>query len=350
MAITTGSWVRGVLVILLAYAAYQVFDFVLVLILSIVIASALEPLTLWARKRNIPRLFAVIAVYVSGAILLAGFFYFLLLPLIEEVSTFLKTLTIYSNSVVNDNVLTGMFETQNVFGGLNSTDIMSKLNTYLNDISGFLSQGIFSTASTIFGGVASFVLMLVLSFYLAVQEDGIGKFLRIIVPLKHEKYAINLWRRSQVKIGYWMQGQLVLGALVMILVYVALLIVGIPHALLLAVVAGVFELIPLFGATFAAIPAIFVAYTTGGMTTALIIAVIYIVIQQLENHVIYPMVVKRMVGVPAIVSILAIVIGGKLAGFLGVVISVPVAVVLMEYLSDLEQEKISKMAASNPQA
>ena len=341
LSITTGSWVRAVLVIVLAWALFEVSSFLLVVIASIVIASAIEPVTQWAKRRGIPRLPSVIAVYVVGAIFLAGLFYFLLLPLIGEVSSFIRTLTVYSNSVVNGSVLSNMFENQSFFGRFDTRGVLSEFNSYLNNFSDFLSQGILSTASTIFGGVVSFVLMLVLSFYLAVQDDGIAKFLKMIVPLRYENYAVNLWHRSQMKIGYWMQGQLLLALLVFALVYIGLLIIGVPHALLLAVLAGVFELIPLFGATLAAIPALFVAYAAGGFTTLAIVAVFYIVIQQLENHVIYPMVVKKMVGVPAIISILALVIGAELAGFLGVLISVPVAAVIMEFINDYEERKIA---------
>ena len=216
---------------------------------------------------------------------------------------------------------------------------------HLNSFSDFLSQGVFSSISFVFGGAVSFILMLVLSFYLAVQEDGITKFLKMITPLKQENYIVNLWKRSQAKMGRWMQGQLLLGVLVMVLVYLGLIIIGVPHALLLAVVAGVLELIPLFGATLAAIPALFIAYTDGGMTIALIVAGLYIVIQQFENHLIYPMVVKKMIGVPPMVSILALVVGGQLAGFLGILISVPVAAVVMELLSDLEERKTAKLSA-----
>lgn len=344
VAISTGSWVRGAVVVALAYAVYQISGFILVLIASIVIASAIEPVTQWAKRRSIPRLPTVVSVYVLAALFLAGFFYFLLLPLIGEVSSFIKTLTVYSNSIVNGNVLSGMFDTPEILGTIDTKGLLTELNTYLNDFSNFLSQGVFSTVSKIFGGIVSFILMLVLSFYLAVQEDGIAKFLRTIVPLKHENYVVSLWKRSQLKIGYWMQGQLLLGVLVMVLVYIGLLIIGIPHALLLAVLAGVFELIPLFGATLAAIPAIFVAFTSGGMTTALIVALLYLLIQQLENHVIYPQVVKKMVGVPAMVSILAIVIGAQLAGFLGVLVSVPIAAIVIEFINDLEERKIAKLS------
>ena len=165
--------------------------------------------------------------------------------------------------------------------------------------------------------------------------------------MQHERYVIGLWRRSQHKIGLWMQGQLLSSALMALLVYLSLLIIGVPHALLLAVLAGVFELIPLVGATLAAIPTIFIAYTWGGMSIALIVAGLYIVIQQLEGHLIYPLVVKKMVGIPPIISIVSLVIGGTLAGFLGVLISVPVAAALMEFISDFEERKIAKLSETS---
>ncbi len=337
--ISFSSWLRGALVVLLVLAFFQISQLILVLLTAVIIASAIEPVAMWAHRHGFPRVPSVIAVYLGAAIALSGFFYFLLLPLIEEVSGFIKTLTIYSNAIVNDSLLSGMFTTQNVFGDLNTSEVVGQFSTYLSTFSEFLSQGVFGTASIVFGGMVSLVMIIVLSFYLAVQEDGIGKFLKIIVPLNREKYAIDLWKRSQLKIGYWMQGQLLLGVLVGFLVYVGLTIVGAPNALLFAVLAAIFELIPLFGPVLAAIPAILATYAALGMTPALIVLAIYLVIQQLENHVIYPMVVKKVVGVPPMVSIIALFIGGQLAGFLGVIIAVPLAAVFMELLSDLEKSK-----------
>jgi len=344
--ITTGSWIRGAVVVALAYALFLIRDFVLVVVASVVIASSIEPAANWAKKRNIPRLAMVLLVYIVSALVFAGLFYFLLLPLVGEISNFIRTLTIYSNSVTSGGILSDMFRTQNLFGGLDTPVLIRELSAYLNSLSSFLSQGVFSSISVIFGGVLNFVIILVLSFYLVAQEDGISKFLKMVTPIQHEHYVVGLWRRSQAKIGLWMQGQLISSVLVMVLVYIALLIVGVPHALLLAVLAGVFELIPLFGATLAAIPALFVAYTWGGMSTTLIVAGLYILIQQLEGNLIYPLVVKKMVGVSPIVSIMSLVIGGTLAGFLGVLISVPVAAAFIEFISDFEERKAAQMAGA----
>ncbi len=341
ISITLASWAKLALVVALSYALFRIYGVILVLLTAIVISTAIEPILRWARSRGVPRVLTVITVYAGAALFLSIFFYFLLLPLIDEVSGFVKTLTVYSNAVTNDSVLSGMFATQHIFGGIQTPALMGELSNYLNSFSEFLSQGVFSAASLIFGGVLSLFLIIVLSFYLAVQDDGVGKFLKVIVPLKYEGYVLGLWRRSQSKIGLWMQGQLILGLTIAVMVYIGLLIIGVPNALLLAVLAGIFELIPIFGPILAAIPAIFSAYGALGATEALIVAGLYLFIQQLENHAIYPMVVKKVVGVPPMVSIVALIVGGQLAGFLGILIAVPMAVVLMEILSDFEQRKLS---------
>lgn len=339
MIISFGSWTRGVIMVALALAVFAIRDLVLVLIASIVIASAVEPATVWMQRRKIPRLFAVLGLYIFLALIFAGLFYFLILPLVGEFSNFITALPDLTNSFNGDGVLSG-----SAFGNITQSFSLGSMVTQINSALLSFTQGAFTSATFIFGGVLSFFLIVILSFYMAVQEDGVGKFLRVVTPWRQERYIIDLWNRSQKKIGYWMQGQLILAGIIAVLVYLGLMLLRIPHALLLSVAAGVFEIIPLFGPIIAAIPAILVGFSTGGMSEALIVALFFIIIQQFENQLIYPMVVKKVVGVPPMVSILALLIGGKLAGFLGIVISVPLAAILMEFVSDLEKEKRGRLS------
>ena len=332
MVITTGSWVRGVLVIAAAVAVFFIRDLVLVILASIVIASAIEPAAHWANRKGIPRLPTILAVYVLLAIILAGLFYFLFLPLLGEAAGFIAQFPEYASS----------FSSDPLFG---SNLSVSGVVDQLNNLFVSFSQGVFSSATFFFGGVTSFMLIIILSFYLAVQEDGVGKFLKIVTPWNKERYVIDLWNRSRQKIGFWMQGQLLLAAIIAVLVYLGLLLLGLPHALLLAVAAGVFEIIPLFGPILAAIPTILVGFGAGGMPTALLVAGLFLIIQQFENQLIYPLVVKKVIGVPPMVSILALLIGGKLAGFIGILIAVPLAAILIEFISDLEKDKSAHTAS-----
>lgn len=341
LSISTGTIIRAVLVLIFFYFLYFIKDIVLVILSAIVIASAVEPGTRWFAQRRIGRLPAVLAIYIGAAAILVSVFYFFLIPLISESAGLLQDLPAYSQtlSTAQTGVNIGSAPASNFLGDIsNGFSLPAIIDSVNRTLAGF-SSGFIGTIDVVFGGVVSFVLIVVLSFYLAVQEDGVGKFLRIVTPIQHERYVIDLWKRSKIKIGLWMQGQLLLSVIVTVLVFLGLMLLGVRNALLLSVLTGIFELIPLFGSFLAAAPAILVGFIDGGVTMALLVTGLYVIINQFESQLIYPLVVKKVVGVPPIISILAIVIGGKLAGFIGILISVPIAAVFMEFINDLEKSK-----------
>jgi predicted PurR-regulated permease PerM len=276
------------------------------------------------------------------AALLVSLFYFFLIPLVSDSSDFLKTLPEYTSSVANS-VATSTagiaIQSSDFLHGFSQSLSIPSIISSLNGILSNISTGFFGTIDVVFGGVMSFFLIVIISFYLATQEDGVGKFLRIVTPLKSEPYIIDLWNRSKIKIGLWMQGQLLLSVIMAVLVFLGLALLGVRNTLLLAFIAGVFEIIPLFGAFLAAAPAVLVAFLDSGLTFSLVVVGLFVIIQQFESQLIYPLVVKKVVGVPPIISIIALIIGFKLAGFLGVILAVPLAAVLMELLNDMEKSK-----------
>ena len=359
ITISAGTIIKILVVLLITFLLYKMLDLVLVVLTAVVIASAVEPLIIWFKKYKVKRLFSVLFTYICVVLIFSGLLYFFIPPVLEEASNLLNTAPKYLDSVTLWNPLndTKLVETSKITGGISDginggkqilgslsdgtikpsvlSDLIGSFQSLVSDTSG----GLINTVSGIFGGILSFILIIVLSFYLAVQEEGVEKFLRIITPLRSEKYIIDLWKRSQRKIGYWMQGQLLLGIVVGVLVYLGLMILGIQNALILAVLAGVLEIIPYFGPILSAIPAIFIGFTTGGLKMGLLILGLFIIIQQFENHLIYPLVVKKVVGVSPIIVILALIIGAKLAGFLGIILSVPVTAALMEFVEDVQRDR-----------
>jgi len=122
-------------------------------------------------------------------------------------------------------------------------------------------------------------------------------------------------------------------------VYLGLTVLGVKYALVLAVLAAIFELIPVFGPILSSVPAVVVGFVDGGVGLGLLVIALYIIIQQFENHLIYPLVVTKVVGVPPLLVILALLIGWKLVGFLGIILSIPFAAALQEVASDLEKRR-----------
>ena len=332
ISITPGTVVMSVFILIGFWFAFVLRDLLLVLLTAVVFASAIEPITLWFVRKGLPRVLAVVILYLLSVLMLVSFFYFFLPPLASETTDFFKALPEYMESLK----LSTSLEELSVQGeGAMLSDQLLQLQSVLKAS----SSSALGAASAIFGGIMSFVLIIVLSFYFAVQEDGLNRFLRLITPPKHQEYMLDLWKRAQIKIGRWLQGQLLLSLIVGVLVYIGLLILGVPYALLLALVASILELIPVFGSILAAIPAVVIAFITGSPTLAVLVIVLYIVVNQLQGNIIYPLVVQKVLGVPPLVVIIAIIAGAQLAGFLGILIAVPVAAAVQEWIGDIQKGK-----------
>ncbi len=335
ITITTGTILKVILVLVGAWFLYVLRDIVLVVVTAIVIASAMEPGVRGLMRRKIPRVLAVIVVYALVFAVFAGVFYLFLPLVLEEFAGFIATLPVYLDSFSRSDLFA---QYTNLLGlpassGISPNDLIAAVRDALN--LGVFDNA-FTAATSIFGGFFSFVLIVVFSFYFAVVETGVDDFLRIVSPKKHQAYILGLWKRSQTKIGLWMQGQLILALLMGVLIFLALTIFRVPHALILAVIAAVFEIIPVFGPILAAIPGVIIAFAAGGTGLGLVAVVIYLLAQQFENHLIYPQVVTRVVGVPPLLVVLALIVGAELGGFLGIILSVPAAAVLQELVRDIE--------------
>ncbi len=336
--ITAGSIITIFLFGILAALLWFLRDIVLIVLTAIVIASAIEPGIVALRRYRINRVFSVILIYLSVAIVFFGIVFLFIPPLVDDAVSFLTRLPA---------ILAGLSLADATHGLLPDFSASFSPSDFLGSISQTISAttgGVFTTLSAFFGGVTSFVLIVVFSFYFSVQETGVDDFLRLVTPAQHQAYVLNLWKRSQDKIGKWMQGQLILGAIVGVLLYLGLTILGVPNALLLAVLAAVFELIPVFGQILAAVPAVAIGFVDGGVTGALLVAGLYVVVQQFEAHLIYPVVVKKVVGVPPLMVILSLIVGAKLAGFLGILLSVPIAGAIQELVADVDRRKTKELA------
>ncbi len=337
--ISSGTIIRTMLIGFCFYLIYILRDILLVVLTAVTITAAIEPINKIFTKRKVPRTLSVIIIFLGLGLILAAGFYFFLPTFVSDVLGVLDSLPRYIDTT---NLLSPLSDTS--FGAslpnLSIKNIIESLSLTLSNVTG----GLFTTISGFFGGIISFILIIVLSFYLSVQNDGVGNFLRVITPDYYEDYVLDLWKRAEKKIGLWLQGQLLLGLIIGILTFLGLSILGVKSALFLSLIAMVLELIPIFGIVLAIIPAFAIALSDGGATLALLVLGLYVIIQQFENHLIYPLVVRKIVGIPPILVILTLIIGLKLAGFIGVILSVPVAAILIEILNDIEKKKSPRNA------
>ncbi len=336
LSISTGTFIRALVVLACAYALWLLHGLVLLVLTAIVIASAIEPGVIGLSRRKIPRSFGVLLMYVS---VFGGLFvivYYFLPPILNDAQGLLSSIPQYLDTL---NLPVREFPGLDT---LNSAASSPSLFTSLLNLQGALgssSEGTVRLISNIFGGLFAFGLVVVLSFYFALQETGIEEFLRLITPPANEEYIVSLWLRAKRKIGLWMQGQLISALIGAIIAYLGLMILGVPYAFLLAVFTAVAMLIPIFGSFVAAFPAITIAFNAGGVPLLLIVAGLYLIINQFEANLIHPLVVNKVVGIPPLLVILALIVGAELAGFLGVLLAIPVAAALREFLNDYDKGK-----------
>jgi len=177
------------------------------------------------------------------------------------------------------------------------------------------------------------VVVLVMAFYLSVERGGFRTLLRNIAPESYQPYLTRLLTRIQHKMGGWLRGQFLLSLIIFVMVYVGLLILGVPYALVFAIIAGIFEIIPFLGPILGALLPVLFSFTISP-TRALMVVALFFVVQQLENHLIVPKVMSISTGLNPVVVLLVILVGMQLGGILGALLAVPIATTVAVFLED----------------
>lgn len=331
--ISTSTILRVIFIILCLVFLYAIRDILVLLFFAVIIASAVDLPTRFFDKLKIPRILSVLIIYLIFIGLLIGLLMLFIPSLAQEIKDFSNEFPGYADSIYQ--------KVQRIQdGSLKYQKIVDEIQKILGNIGETLRESagnVLSKTLGIFGGLASALLVFVISFYLAVQKDGIQNLLRGIIPKKHEVYVLNLWARAQKKMGHWFQGQLFLGLVVGILVYIGLSLLNVRFAFLLAIIAGILELVPYIGPVLSAVPAVILAFFQAPIL-AVWVVVLYIVVQQLENYLLVPVVMRKAVGLNPVIVIIALLIGGKLLGILGVILAVPAAAVLAEFFKDIKRK------------
>lgn len=327
--ISAGTIWRIVLIGLLLAFLFIIRDILLLLFVAIIILSAAQPIVEKMKVKKIPRALSAAVLYALFFAFL-GFFGYLIIPVVaSELGELSKNIPQYLQGV--DTFI------KNISALATDYNINANIQNILESYSKRISDSIpalFSNTFAFIGGLLKFLVVLSLSFYMLVKKDGIKSFVKAVTPQKHQTYVMDLMQRIQSKMGRWLIGQLVLILIVFCLEYLVLLWLGVPYALILALIGGLLEIIPYIGPTIAIIPAFLFGLIVSPLTAVLVV-IFYIVIQQLENYVITPLVMKRAVGLNPVVVILALLIGGNLAGIVGLIISVPFATALSVFINDV---------------
>lgn len=321
-------FIVGASLIFLYFASSVIVEVGSIIFVALIIAATFHDPVTWLEQRKVPRVLAVLLLYVILFLIIALIVYIIFPPLISQVISLSGNFPDYVQSIGGGiDYWVAKYQLQNQAQG-----ILMEVGSYLEKY----ASGIFATVIGIFGGLISTLAILVISFYLTLNAREAKRFVVSLVPTKRRDYASNLFGRMQIKMGKWLRGQLFLMVIIGVLIYIGLFSLNVKYALILALLAGLFEIIPWLGPWLAGVIAVALVFLQSPFL-ALLVLILYIVVQQLENNLIVPLVMKKAVGLNPVIVIVALLIGGKLAGVLGAVLAVPSAAILGEIVRDYQQ-------------
>jgi len=324
------SWIslwRVLLMIGLGLALFLMRETVAILLLALLISTVFDTPVDALEKHRVPRILGTILVYLVAFTGLAFLFYAVIPIAVLELNNLFKNL----GGILESN-LGFIFPSGGTELFLNS-DIQQFTET-------LLSGGIplIEILGNLVGGVTFVVAVIVLSFYLTVSRDGVSKFLVAVFPESLEEKVLQLYTNTKKRIAKWFQAQLFLSLVVGTLAFVGLSLLGVKYALVLGLIAGILELIPIVGPIFAGAIAVVVGLT-GSLNLGLYTLLLFLGIQQLENNILVPLVMRRQTGVHPVMILISILGGAQIAGLVGVLLAVPIAVFLQEMAENWVNEK-----------
>ncbi len=315
---------------LLIWLIFVLRDILVLFFVAFVLSTALEPTIDFLQRRHIPRVLGIILLY---SVITFGL-YVLVRLIIPPIAGEIKHLVENRNQIMDGiNALINRAPDQ-VKGALNeyTASLPDRVSRYT------ISTEALSGVMGIFSGIFGFVTILVVSFYLLLEKNTMENFIGDYWPSKSRVRAVEIFRDMVAKVSLWAKGQAILSGSIGILTYIGLSILGVPYAITLSLIAAVTELLPVIGPYLGAIPAIIIAYTVSPIACLWVI-ILYLIIQQVENHVLVPQVMKKAVGLSPVAIILAILIGANLLGVLGIILAVPVASALAVLVQSLRQKE-----------
>lgn len=301
------------------YFLWIIQDLLFSLFIAFILMSALKPGVRVLERKGVPRTLAAVGVYFSGV----GFFIYLFAiivpPIIIEGTSLVHNLP-YIVDNLNPQVASYLQ--------------LQSLTQYLPNVTG----RVFDLVAGIFSNVFFVVTTIFFGFYFIIEENIIKNFLTNFFDDQRTARLIQVFERAETRMSAWFWGQAALMFIIGLFTFIGLNLMGMRYALALAVLAGLLEIVPSIGPILSAVPAFLIGFSSSYVMGVGVLA-LYFVIQQLENNLIVPVIMRRAVGLDPIVTLVSLLIGGKIGGILGILLSIPILLFISTFLVELKRDK-----------
>ncbi len=321
--ISWGTISKIIVAVIAVYILFTVKDIIVWFIFALVLGILFNYVIDILEKKKIPRILSALLLYLAVFALL-GFFIYKTAPiLLNEFQDFAKNFPQYLQKI------SPLFERFGVEAFRNTDALLKTLQANLDKASVSIINAIFS----IFGGAASTILVLTMAFFISLEKNFVEKILGTFSPKRHKEHLFRLWDRAKQKVSGWFITRVIGVLFVGGATYLVLSLFNVKYAFILSIMAGLFDLVPIIGPVVAGAVIVSVVALTS-LFQALFVAIAFIVIQQLENNLLFPILFKKFLGVSPVLVLIALAVGGKLWGIAGAILAIPLAGVVFEVLKD----------------
>lgn len=316
--VSVWMFIKLMLVLITFYLLFLIRDILALIFIVLILVATFSPVVKrWARKiGRIPSVIALILIIVG---FLALVIYMLVPPITDQVNQLVNNAPYYIEQIS--------------WLSSYSPDVKENISAITTG-TGSLTSGFVSVTAGVFGGIITFLTALVLFIYMLVDEKVLKNFVYTLTPDENRDKVVEVLRKIVIKVGDWFRGQMILAIIIGVIDLIGLLLINVPYALTLAVIAGILEIVPTIGPIIAGVLAALVAFTDSPIK-ALIVIIFFIAVQQLENTFIVPKVMQKAVGLSPIIIIIAILIGAKLMGVAGAVLAIPIAASISVIINEM---------------
>ncbi len=306
-------------VLLLLKLLWIVQELIFSFLIAFIVMSALNPLVSFLERKRIPRGLSAFVIFIGLITGIGYVFSWIIPPLVDETTHLFKNIPDYVrtlNKTFNLDLQTDLV----------ARSIPNLTSNTLNFARNLLSNIIF-VISTIF-----------FSFYFLVEQNIIRKFLLHFFDKGKAHEVSEIFDKVEKRMRAWFWGQLTLMFIIGLATFIGLSLLGVRYVLPLAIIAGLLEIAPVVGPILSAIPAFIVALSDSYFS-GMAVLVLYFIIQQLENQVIVPQVMKRAVGLVPLATLAALIVGGKIAGFVGILLAIPATLFIETIMVEIAKNR-----------
>ena len=306
----------------------------LLVFVAVLLASALEPMLGWLRARLpiVGRAGTIIVVYLAFFVTVIGLAFVVVPAAVGQAQQILDDLPPFfaEARAWAENVRPGALSTS-------LTALIDSVASALKPPDAANPDDVVEVGTTVAELVATLATLLTIVFLWLVERPRLQRYVLAFLPQDARGGARSVWNDVEIRLGLWVRGQLTLMATMGVMTGIAYTLLGVPGALLLALIAAITEAIPIIGPLLGAIPAVLVAGTvspelalivaamTGRIEVVVLVAVVYVIIQIVEGNILVPIVMRHAVGISPLLVLVSLLIGAAAGGFIGALLAVPIA-------------------------